>query len=121
MEAPVSDVKTPAGRAALLAVCEAAPKASGSRFIALARTALPEAIEYIERLEREREVLNKALDVAERELADTRKANEILEASAVADLQKLAEVAQLVRFGPSPEVVDAAEDAARKRRGRGRR
>lgn len=50
----------------------------------------------------------------ERELADTRKANEILEAQAVAALGP-------VRFGPGPEVVDAAEDAARKRRGRGRR
>lgn len=93
----MSDVKTPAGRAAILAVCEAAtprpwvteetPRLGGSvnalldglwrqvaeasgqaamfdtrattgeiqqanaRFMALARTALPEALEYIERLE----------------------------------------------------------------------
>lgn len=64
-------------------------------------------------LEREKDVLNKMLDVSERELADTRKANEILEAQVVAALGP-------VRFGPGPEVVDAAEDEAR-RRGRARR
>lgn len=70
----------------------------------------------------------------ERELADTRKANEILEASAVADLAKLAEAKQIlldevVQFGPSADLVDRVEEAARRkgyptpsrRRGRGRR